>query len=131
MFGFTALCRGLLNGRVNSEFVAAVITGLVVDALVIWLRPAITRVWQLRALAALVPLTIWSIHYAHNQFFRGGLNLEVEFWTGIMFMSVLSGLALSSAMICCTELKRLSLGTTSTLLTMPIRFKGTKSLTGS
>ena len=33
--------------------------------------------------------------------------------------------------ICCTLLKRLSLRTTSTLLTMPTRFTGTKSLTGS
>jgi hypothetical protein len=31
----------------------------------------------------------------HNQFFRGGINLEVEFWTGLLVMSVLSGLALS------------------------------------
>jgi hypothetical protein len=95
MFGFTALCMGLLNGRVNSEFVAAVITGLIVDALALWLRPTITRVWALRAFAALVPLTIWGIHDLHNQFFRGGINLEVEFWTGLLVMSVLSGLALS------------------------------------
>jgi hypothetical protein len=99
MFGFTALCMGLLNGRVNSELVAAIITGLTVDALTLWLRPSVARVWHLRAFAALVPLMIWSIHYTHNQFFRGGLNLEVEFWTGVMFMSVLSGLALSVLMV--------------------------------
>jgi hypothetical protein len=99
MFGFTALCMGLLNGRVNSELVASIITGLTVDALTLWLRPSVARVWHLRAFAALVPLMIWSIHYMHNQFFRGGLNLEVEFWTGVMFMSVLSGLALSVLMV--------------------------------
>jgi hypothetical protein len=95
MLGATALGMGLLRGRVDSGFVAAIITGLILDALVQGLRPSAVRVWQLRAYAALAPFTIWSVHYLRTQFFRGGLNLEVEFWTGLLVMSILSGLALS------------------------------------
>jgi hypothetical protein len=95
MFGVTALGMGLLRGRVDSAFGAALLTGLILDGLVYGLRPSAARVWQLRALAVLAPLMIWGIHYLRTQLFRGGINLEVEFWTGLLVMSMLSGLALS------------------------------------
>ncbi len=95
MFGATALGMGLLRGGVDSAFVAGLLTGLILDGLVQWLRPSAARVWQFRALAVLAPLTIWGIHYLRTAFFRGGLNLEVEFWTGLLVMTMLSGLALS------------------------------------
>jgi hypothetical protein len=95
MLGATALGMGLLRGRVDSAFGAALLTGLILDGLVQWLRPSAARVWQLRSFAALAPLTIWGIHYLRTAFFRGGINLEVEFWTGLLVMTMLSGLALS------------------------------------
>jgi hypothetical protein len=95
MFAATALSMGLLRGGVDSAFGAAILTGLILDGLVQWLRPSAARVWQLRALAAIAPLTIWGIHYLRTAFFRGGINLEVEFWTGLLVMTMLSGLVLS------------------------------------
>ena len=95
LFGATALGMGLLRGGVDSAFGAGILTGLILDGLVRWLRPSAARVWQFRALAVLAPLTIWGIHYLRTAFFRGGVNLEVEFWTGLLVMTMLSGLALS------------------------------------
>jgi hypothetical protein len=78
-------------GRLAFLIGAGVLTGLTLDALLQWLRPSAAQVLQLRSFAALAPLTIWGIHYLRPQFFRGGINLEVEFWTGLLVMTMFSG----------------------------------------
>jgi hypothetical protein len=70
------------------------LAGAAVDALAFWLRPSDRRILEFRAFAALAPLAFWGAHFLIRAL-NGGIDLELELWTGGTVMAGLCGLTLS------------------------------------
>lgn len=77
-----------------STFVAFVVAGVAVDALVWWLRPGPGHRGRYWSLAALAPLATWSVYLAAASIAAGRLPDVVEYWTGMPVIAALHGLLL-------------------------------------
>jgi hypothetical protein len=93
----TALMGVIPFYPVIDPIVVALIGGLIADGLIQLLRPWGDRVAAFRAVALLIPVALWSLHFIDGQL-RWGLAWTIELSSGITTMAALSGLALSILM---------------------------------
>lgn len=93
----TIMMSALVEFRARDEILVAVLAGLVADLLIQALRPWNGRAASFRAIAVLIPLVLWSLHFL-ERLLTGGIAWSIEFTTGVTVMAALSGLALSLLM---------------------------------
>ncbi len=95
MFALNTIGMTVIGGSVGWYSVtASAAAGLFADAFIAFYKPSPKRILEFRALALLLPLVIWGLHYLVRHL-GGGISLEREFWTGITVMAGLTGLVLS------------------------------------
>jgi len=74
---------------------AAIVTGVVADGLLLWLRPSAQRIAQFRWFAFLVPFCYWSAHYLDDLMRGQHIWWKVHVWAGLPVITGLVGLLLS------------------------------------
>jgi hypothetical protein len=84
-------------GDGTAGLVAAPVGGLVADVLIQRLRPAIDQRTLCTVVAAVFPLALWSSFFGALELFTG-LAWSPELWGGVIFLTSLSGMALSLVM---------------------------------
>jgi hypothetical protein len=94
VFGFLSCSVDAFEYR--STFVAFVVAGVAVDALVWWLRPGPGHRGRLWTFAALAALVTWSVYLAAASIAEGRLPGVVEYWTGMPVIAALHGLLLAA-----------------------------------
>lgn len=72
----------------------AAVAGLIMDTMVITMKPSFSRVLEFRVFAIISPIAIWGLHFLAVAL-NGGLGISRELWTGITVMTSLCGAALS------------------------------------
>ncbi len=78
--------------------VIMLLAGLVADGLIHVLKPWNGHVARFRAVAVLIPLTLWTIYFGAS-LLGAGIAWSVELTAGITVMAALSGFALSLLMV--------------------------------
>ena len=76
---------------------AAIVAGLVADALVTWRRPVPGDTVAIRLFSAVVPATFAAVFFAVVQLERGIIIWTTHLWTGAIVLPALAGLLLSYA----------------------------------
>jgi len=99
MLGLNGIAMILMRGHASLEVqltfsIVAIVAGLVGDLLVWRLRPALDRVWQLRAFAFLLPAAYFAI-YLGVVVLRLGSGWTVHELTGLVVMAGAVGLLMS------------------------------------
>jgi hypothetical protein len=74
--------------------VTAVAAGLLIDALVWWLKPSRSRVVEFRIVAFLLPVIFFSLYYL-GLFYTQGVGWSIHLWMGSIVLSGVVGLLLS------------------------------------
>jgi hypothetical protein len=77
---------------------AALVGGLVADALVRRLRPGLERPNALRVVASFVPVALWGAWFVALEL-RWGLRWSPELWSGTILFAALSGLLLAQLVV--------------------------------
>jgi hypothetical protein len=95
LFGSVAAIVGFLEEfPLGLKVVAsALVSGLIADALIYFLRPSSTRPTFFWACAALIPFALWSAHFLVLGVF-GGIAWTIELWSGAIVLASLTGLGL-------------------------------------
>ena len=93
----TIMMASLLAFRERDEIMVALLAGLIADLLIRGLKPWNGQATSLRALAVLIPLAFWGVHFLQRQL-SGGIAWPLEFTAGVTVMAALSGLGLSLLM---------------------------------
>jgi hypothetical protein len=86
------LCAAITAFAYVSVIVTLLVAGVLVDALLSWLRPGAGRRAAGLAVATLAPLLTWSVYLAAASIQVGHLPNVVEYWTGIPVVAALLGL---------------------------------------
>jgi len=73
-------------------------SGLLVDTLLLLLKPSPARPWALRVFAFLLPLSVWG-PYLGGLALLGLTNLSLELWLGMAIMTGWGGVALSALVV--------------------------------
>jgi hypothetical protein len=94
VFGFLSCSVDAFENR--STFVAFVVAGVAVDALIRWLRPGPDNRGRYWAFAALASLVTWSSYLAAASIAAGRVPDVVEYWTGMPVIAALHGLLLGA-----------------------------------
>ncbi len=95
IFTLNTTGMAIIGGAANGvAILASALAGLFADVFIAWRKLSNKNILEFRALALLLPLVIWGLHYLMRHL-TGGIALEVEYWTGITLMTGLSGLVLS------------------------------------
>lgn len=84
----------IVDNNLMPRVYLAALAGIIIDSLILTLKPSLTRLLELRIFSALAPIVIWGTHFMAVHI-TGGLGISPELWTGILTMTALSGLALS------------------------------------
>ena len=92
------LCGAVTAFGLPSIPVALLVSGVLVDAILIRLVPAERHRGAFLALGALAPLITWSVYLAVASAWVGHLPAVVEYWTGIPVVTALLGLVLAVLM---------------------------------
>jgi hypothetical protein len=92
------LSGAITEFRAPEILVAAVLAGVVSDALLVRLRPGPDRRRAFLGFAALVPLLTWTLYLAAAAWRAGRLPAIPEYWTGLPVTAGLLGLLL--AVVC-------------------------------
>ena len=74
--------------------VGVLVAGVLVDLLLVWLRPGPARRSAGLVFAGLTPVVVWYIYMAAASLAGGGLPRVTEYWTGIPLAAGLMGLLL-------------------------------------
>lgn len=99
LFGTTVLwITALTEFRFVEALPVAVAAGVIADGLVHLLRPSPSRIGAFRSVATVVPMALWSLHFAATEL-RWDLAASPELWVGGIFFTGVAGLGLSLAMI--------------------------------
>jgi hypothetical protein len=93
------LCGAVTAFRYGSIVVTPLLAGLLVDALLAWLRPRPHRRGGYLAFATAAPLVTWSVYLAIASIQVGHLPGVVEYWTGIPVVAALCGLVVAVLMV--------------------------------
>ena len=72
-----------------------ILSGVLVDALLMWLRPTAGRRSAFLAFATLAPVVVWSVYMAAASLAGGGPPRVTEYWTGMPLAAGLMGLLLA------------------------------------
>ena len=75
--------------------VGVILSGVLVDLLLAWLRPTASRRSTYLTFAALTPVVVWYVYVGAASFAGGGLPRVTEYWTGIPLAAGLMGLLLA------------------------------------
>jgi hypothetical protein len=92
------LCGAITAFGLPSIVVTLLVSGVLVDVLLMLLVPAQGRRGALLAFGALAPLVTWSAYLAVASVWVGHLPAVVEYWTGIPVVTALLGLVLAALM---------------------------------
>jgi hypothetical protein len=90
----TVLMEAVFGFRHAEEVVPALLAGLAGDTAIAVLRAGPGKPSAIRAVAGLVPLVLWSGHFAAEQL-TFGVAWTPELWAGAIVATVLSGLGLA------------------------------------
>ena len=92
--GFGVLMEMLEGFDYSQDLIAPIVAGLVVDLLIQVLRPGTDRLATLRVFVFVIPIVLWSVHFA---LFTGysDLNWPVAVWSGLIVFAGLAGVGLS------------------------------------
>jgi hypothetical protein len=93
-----ALCAAITAFQLPSVTVTLLLSGVLVDALLVLLVPRPQRRGPFLAFAAVAPLVTWSVYLAAASVGAGHLPAVVEYWTGIPVVTGLLGLVLAVLM---------------------------------
>lgn len=95
LFGITSGALCAVSGfRQPADVAVAVATGLLADALIRRYDPRPARPAAFRAVATAVPIALWALHFLATALL-GRVAWPIEYWTGIILLAGLVGLALS------------------------------------
>jgi hypothetical protein len=89
------LCAAITAFRVPSVIVTMLIAGVLVDALLAWLRPGPGRRPAYLTFATLAPLLTWGTYLGVASAQAGPLPSVVEYWTGIPVVAALLGVLIA------------------------------------
>ncbi|MBW4717064.1 hypothetical protein [Saccharothrix obliqua] len=78
---------------------AFVLSGVVVDVLLWWLRPSEERLREYRVFAFTAPLATWVLFFAAAGIGAGALPSVTEMWTGAPLVAALHGLLLAVVLV--------------------------------
>jgi hypothetical protein len=93
-----ALCSAITAFHLPSIIVTLLVSGVLVDALLVRLVPTEGRRGAFLAFGALAPLVTWSVYLAVASVGARHLPAVVEYWTGIPVVTALLGLVLAVLM---------------------------------
>jgi hypothetical protein len=93
------LCAAITAFAYVSVVVTLLLAGVLVDALLAWLRPRPHRRGAYLAFATATPLVTWSVYLAVASIQVGHLPDVVEYWTGVPVVAALSGLLLAVLLV--------------------------------
>jgi hypothetical protein len=82
-----------LNGA--AIILGVILSGALVDLLLVWLRPSAARRPSFLLFAGLAPVVVWSVYLAAASAAGGGLPRVTEYWTGLPVAAGLMGLLLA------------------------------------
>lgn len=91
---YAAFMLVLQDFRQPEMLAAGLLTGLVADAMVAWLRPSGDRPGAIRVFATVVPATLWAAHFALLAA-AGNLGWPFELWGGVVLFAAGAGYAIS------------------------------------
>jgi hypothetical protein len=96
VLGVNTLAMFAMFGKDNylPQVLLAAAAGLVMDLMVLTMKPSATRILEFRVFAIISPIAIWGLHFLAVAL-TGGLGISRELWTGITVMTALCGAALS------------------------------------
>ncbi|CCH29757.1 hypothetical protein ABZ816_14545 [Actinosynnema sp. NPDC047251] len=78
---------------------AFLLSGIVIDVLLWWLRPSEERLREYRAFAFAAPLVTWVFFFAAAGIGAGGMPSVTEMWTGAPLVAALHGLLLAIVLV--------------------------------
>ncbi|WP_020573629.1 hypothetical protein [Actinopolymorpha alba] len=96
LYAVCAIVSGALTAFSNLATLAAiVVAGVLVDLLLLWLRPAAERRTTFIGFAMLAPFVTWTVYLGFASVSVGRLPSIVELWTGVPIVAALHGLLLA------------------------------------
>ncbi|MGM1063871.1 hypothetical protein [Saccharothrix sp. Mg75] len=94
-----SLSTAVANYENLSTAVGFVLAGLVVDVLLVRLRPAEDRLREYRLFAALAAFTTWALYFAAAAISHGSVPTITEMWTGAPIVAALHGLLMAVVLV--------------------------------
>lgn len=82
-----------------STAIAFVLAGVVIDVLVVWLKPSPERVWHYRGFAFAAPLVTWVLYFASAVVESGRVPGVTEMWTGAPVVAALHGVLVAYLLV--------------------------------
>ncbi|NUT49428.1 MAG: hypothetical protein HOV94_19280 [Saccharothrix sp.] len=93
------LSTAVANYTNISTAIGFVVAGVVIDVLLLKLRPAEDRIRQYRIFGAAASFVTWSVYFAAAIVDRGALPGVTEMWTGAPVMAALHGLLMAVVLV--------------------------------
>ncbi len=76
-----------------------VLSGIIADVLLAWLRPSVERAGAFRVFSFAVPFVLYALYFTALALFGGGIAWKIHLWAGAIVLSGVVGLLLSYAFV--------------------------------
>jgi hypothetical protein len=78
--------------------ITAALAGLTADVLAWWLKPSVTRPYELRFFAFAVPVVLYLLYFLTLKL-TSGVNWTIHLWLGTTFVAGITGFLLSFLLV--------------------------------